>query len=400
MSYRILLISSMYDGNIDAFYRKFRNVEEMSYTDHYALLRDKSTEFCASYTRGFCLLNHETSFISANDLTLQRKWLTEHNIRNSNDVLIRQVEEFQPEILWIDNLGLIDRRWIKEVRERSPSIKLLMGYHCSPYNYRILDNLKAMDATITCTPGMASEFRSNGIKTHLVYHAFDNTITGLEDESTWTDEDIVFSGSLITGSGFHNERIRFIKFLLENGIDISLFVNLESRKRILAKTVIYHLRELFDKVGAKKVINMFPFFVHGACRPESYSEKLLLNSRGPVYGQDMYSLFRKSKIVLNMHVGVAGQFAGNMRLFEVTGSGSCLLTDNKKNIRDLFEPDSEIITYNTVEECADKAKWLMEHDDIRKQVAVAGQKRTLKDHTVLKRCEQIVSILEDEIRLI
>src|SRR6202035_1037405 len=37
--------------------------------------------------------------------------------------------------------------------------------------------------------------------------------------------------------------------------------------------------------------------------------------RGQAWGKDMYAIFRRSKVVINQHIGIAGAFANNMRLF-------------------------------------------------------------------------------------
>ena len=80
---------------------------------------------------------------------------------------------------------------------------------------------------------------------------------------------------------------------------------------------------------------------------------------------------------MNIHIGVAGDYAGNMRIFEVTGVGSCLLTDNKKNMSDLFEPGKEVVVYDSPEDCIAKVKWLLENENERKKIAGSGQKKTL-----------------------
>jgi spore maturation protein CgeB len=111
----------------------------------------------------------------------------------------------------------------------------------------------------------------------------------------------------------------------------------------------------------------------------------------------MYELFSHSKSVLNIHVGVAGDYAGNMRLFEVTGVGSCLLTDNKKNLPDLFIPGAEVVVYDNVNDCIDKIKWLSQNETERIKIAASGHQRTLTDHTVEKRCRQIIDIINSEL---
>ena len=84
-----------------------------------------------------------------------------------------------------------------------------------------------------------------------------------------------------------------------------------------------------------------------------------------------------------------------MRLFEATGVGTCLLTDWKENLSELFEIDREIVTYKSVDECIEKAKWLLEHPQERELIAKAGQARTLKDHTFAQRAVQLDKIIRE-----
>jgi spore maturation protein CgeB len=78
-----------------------------------------------------------------------------------------------------------------------------------------------------------------------------------------------------------------------------------------------------------------------------------------------------------------------MRLFEATGVGTCLITDWKKNLQQLFEPDKEIVVYESAEEMVEKTKWLLNHPREREEIASAGKERTMKDHTYARRAEQL-----------
>jgi spore maturation protein CgeB len=98
----------------------------------------------------------------------------------------------------------------------------------------------------------------------------------------------------------------------------------------------------------------------------------------------------------NLHAEVAGDFAANVRMFEVTGAGALLVTDHKKNIGDLFEPGSEILTYKDREECMEKLKWALDNPVEAAEIAAAGQRRTLRDHTVEKRVDLLYDIMEQE----
>jgi spore maturation protein CgeB len=86
-----------------------------------------------------------------------------------------------------------------------------------------------------------------------------------------------------------------------------------------------------------------------------------------------------------------------MRLFETTGVGTCLVTDWKSNLGELFEPDREVVTYRSAEECVDKVKWLLEHPAEREDIARSGQSRTLKDHSFAQRAVQLDQIIRREL---
>src|SRR5439155_1969331 len=72
--------------------------------------------------------------------------------------------------------------------------------------------------------------------------------------------------------------------------------------------------------------------------------------RGEAWGLQMYGVLAESRIGLNRHIDVAGRFANNMRLFEATGVGTLLLTDQKDNLHELFEVGKEVIAYSTPQE--------------------------------------------------
>ena len=65
----------------------------------------------------------------------------------------------------------------------------------------------------------------------------------------------------------------------------------------------------------------------------------------------MYQVLRRSRITLNSHIDMAGNEAGNMRLFEATGAGTFLLTDFKDNLDTLFAPDCEVAAWRSIDDC-------------------------------------------------
>jgi spore maturation protein CgeB len=111
----------------------------------------------------------------------------------------------------------------------------------------------------------------------------------------------------------------------------------------------------------------------------------------------MYRTFRRSRVNYNSHIGIA-ESASNRRLFEVTGVGSCLLTDDKRGMSTLFDVGTEVVTYSGTEDCIEKATWLLEHPRERAQLARAGQRRTLAAHTYAQRAVELDSIVREALR--
>jgi spore maturation protein CgeB len=400
MSFRLFSISSMYKGYLDSFYHKHIDVSGLSYLEHKKLLLDDTTEFVAAYLKNFQKIGIETDCAICNDIHLQKKWSKERNLDQYNDwkVLFDQIKTFGPDVLWIENLGYVTSGFLRHVRQQIPSIRLIAANHCSPLNSRVLESLGEVDFVITCTPGLKTSIENLGRKSYLVYHGFDSDLlrrTNVEKIAPLND--FIFSGSLITGGDFHTQRIRLIERILEEKISIGLYVNLEKEYRIKVKQSIYLFSKFINKIGFEKSFERFQILKYGKTWVESYSDTLLKHVKPPVFGIDMLELFINSKIVLNFHIGIAGDYAGNMRMFEVTGVGSCLLTDNKKNMPELFNIDSEVVVYDSVQDCVAKVKWLLEHEDQRKEIAMAGQKKTLQYHTVENRCKAIFEIMDHNI---
>lgn len=83
-----------------------------------------------------------------------------------------------------------------------------------------------------------------------------------------------------------------------------------------------------------------------------------------------------------------------MRMFEATGMGTCLLTDSKDENAELFDISKEIVVYESYDDMVQKAKWLLENPKETKEIALAGQRRTLKEYTYRNKAEQLNEYLQ------
>lgn len=116
--------------------------------------------------------------------------------------------------------------------------------------------------------------------------------------------------------------------------------------------------------------------------------------QGEAWGHSYYELLLRSRISVNRHGTIARGYANNMRMFEATGCGSCLVTEHAPNISDFFEPGVECMTYRSASELIDVVRWLMANPDECAKIAVAGQKRTLAAHCYENRVPTFIRLVE------
>jgi spore maturation protein CgeB len=83
-----------------------------------------------------------------------------------------------------------------------------------------------------------------------------------------------------------------------------------------------------------------------------------------------------------------------MRLFEATGVGTFLLTDFKDNLHALFQPDSEVAVWRSVDDCLTAINRHLGDDHCRDEIARAGQTRTFAQHTYRHRAIEILSLVD------
>jgi len=109
------------------------------------------------------------------------------------------------------------------------------------------------------------------------------------------------------------------------------------------------------------------------------------------YGQKLFNdaalKYAESKIVFNISM----KDDLNMRCFEVMGSKSFLLTDHQSHIEDLFIPGKHLETYRSLDEAVDKARWYLKNDEARERIAKSGYEEVMKNHTIDKRLEVMLT---------
>lgn len=403
MSYKLLRITDLYPQYIQSVYQKNHDLTSQSYLEQSKVLSSKSVEISSSYVKELNTIGVEAFELISNASIAQKQWLKENNLSidlSLTETILKQINFFKPEVVWIDTTALLNTSFIIQLKKSNPCVKKVVGHICAPFNNDIEYGLKELDAVFTCTPCIEHELKRKGMKNvTLVYHAFYPDIINWvkEENNPYPENDFVFTGSLYTGYGLHKSRIEYIETMLANQINVSIYGNLESRNTVLKKQAMYYAINTLNTIGASSLINkirsLSRFKNYGDEKINYYSTDLINSTKPPVFGLEMYKVLAKSKICFNIHGEIAKKCAGNIRLFEATGIGSCLITDHKDNMKTLFEIGQEVVTYTNINDCLEKVKWLINNPAERIKIAKAGQERVLKSHTVKNRVEQINSVI-------
>ncbi|MBI3877949.1 MAG: glycosyltransferase, partial [Verrucomicrobia bacterium] len=109
---------------------------------------------------------------------------------------------------------------------------------------------------------------------------------------------------------------------------------------------------------------------------------------GFVTHAEMLMLMRRARLGWNLHNSIG---PCNMRLVTLPALGAMQICDNKQHLGKLFKLDEEIVGFDTIEECVEKTRHYLTHEDERRAIAARGWKRAVTDYTEPKQWEQLLA---------
>ena len=383
---RLLKIGVYYPNYLEQFYARRPGLAATPYAVQHAALVDDCFGSSDFWTAGLSRLGYETCDLVINAEPLQRAWAAERGLAfDGGDWLFgiteAQVKEFRPDVLIVADYSTVTPAFVRRLRDVCPPLRLVLGWCGAPYGDGSV--FGAWDVVLSCVPELVAHFRGAGHRSHHVDHAFEPRVLEKLDAGDGAPAaDFVFIGSLVKSERFHLGREKLLTRLVEEtGLQIWSEVGAPpppppSRLRRTARRLLG---------GPAKP------------PPPAVDARVARRARPPLFGLDMFRQLRAGRVALNTHIDISTHSASNMRLFEATGVGSCLLTDWKANLRELFEPDAEVVAYRDAEECVEKLKYLLGHESRRRDIAAAGQRRTLRDHTFASRASLVDDIIRGEL---
>ena len=290
------------------------------------------------------------------DTTIQRD--TEHYSRTIywNEPVNNTFEK--PDVICSQNVG----RW--NAAALSDDVKKIAFV-----SYRADDaDMLGFDCVFTSFPWLVKHLRNLGQRCEYMPLAFGEPIICRTEDPTAPDMDAP-AGSLITQNMERDLPLTFVGGLGHSHI-------------------WKHGEECLTAVA-----EAFAEFKWWGYAGPNLSDSLKASYQGEAWGYDYFNILLRSEITINRHGEIARGFANNMRLFEATGCGACLITEHAPNLPDFFKPGVECLTYKSPDDLVFTLRAIMGNGGSN-IIAARGHRRTMDDHCYENRLPQFLEVIE------
>lgn len=330
----------------------------------------------APYLKAF---GFDSQFIIANDAHSQKKWMEENgfqtdqldlmNVEHMYIVAQKQVQVFQPDILFISTPVLFDSHFVRFLTHKP---KFVVGWRAAHIGPTV--DWTEFDLILSNVNELLDTAIQRGARYVAKFHpGFPNIVLDqLKQLPDLTKKrDVSFAGQITTQHLKRHEHLKEIgKWPL--GLDGEFSID-------------YFIGTFFDQTPLEHAFDL--------------SISVFMYNHGGLWGMDMYRMLAESRICFNDLIDIAAGQSGNMRLFETTGVGSFLLTEWTQDLGQFFELGKEIESYQSLPELKEKIYYYLNHPEEREAIAKNGQARCLKDYSMEKRTAELVLILDELTRV-
>ena len=405
----------------------------LSYLEMYEAVASDSSVYTAGFSRSMSQLGNDTSEIFFDCEPLQKQWARENGLRIQDtdnwevEIALAQLRKISPEVIYFQDIFTLPAALRRDIKKLVPSVRLSIIQKGYPGETR---DLSDADILLVSSPILFERYRHQ--EPHLVYHSFDSSVGRVKSRLlSGPCEPLIFAGS----TRAPEDRYWMLRRLLaetpiQMWIDEDLrthkrhggLLNVDNWKRILRRKIVEEVRGkpsgvlkatfsafaknskarniLTEAARCEEVeseLRELPDVGLGLLPAKTLCDEFPTRCHSSVFGQEYYDLLSRAQIVFNMHSSQSRDTVDNMKMFEATGMGACLLTDTGRNMKDLFDEDYEVVTYCSADEAIEKAKYLIENPEEAQTVATAGRARTMACHTMAHRCQEIDEIIRSRL---
>lgn len=273
--------------------------------------------------------------------------------------LLREVDNFVPDILHIQATDHVSPSTIGIIRKRFP--KLIITQWLGDQRKSVIDYVvehgRQLDLTLISNTGQLDDYRNAGCqRVDYWQHAANREIDFVDNPLPWEERQngIVFCG--------HNYG--------ENTFPAS--------------------KERIDLCRA--LTEAFPDFRVYGRGWEGMGVRQGTPSEIPWYEQA--KVYHKAKITVG--IGHVNDIACGVsdRPFIAMAAGTCHFSRRVPGMEDYFRNGSHWVLWDKIEECVDMIKWILPVEGLRSQIGERGREEVLKNHTWDTRVQEYIGLLK------
>lgn len=403
--YRLAVITDTFQ-NYQNYYDQYPELKNQDYETQLNFFRNLPPGSYMPYDYYLRKLGVDAECFFFDAEHLHRTWACERSVipdptlawaQQAPGLLLGQLAEFRPDVVFIYALRWRSDDFLSSIKDNVRSVRIVAAQEGGILRP---GSLRDIDILFVCVPSYVDIGKKMGVRTELLYHAFDTRILSEVENKPADQRDIPFSFSGASGYGmgpFHLPRFwglldLFQRTPLEAWLDEAALYQPEMMptapeidERISRASGFIKANEIGNAANRLREV----FQTSG--RPPPFPLSRLFPSRchPAVFGLPMFDLLGRSRLTFNMHSTPPGRNVGNIRLFEATGMGACLITDAADNLADLFIADDEVISYRTIDEAVDKINNILINPSLSHEISSKGNKKTVSFHSYMNRSEEI-----------
>jgi hypothetical protein len=355
-------------------------------------------------------INHEKA---------QKSWAEEFKIKYNPknwflEILEAQILREDPDVVYNTTLNIIPYDFIQRIKQKVKKKIFWISYYGVKRIGEYMQ-FKEYDLFVTGFRELEKELKTENQKYEFLPHYFDDYLCKSTFNSN-RSKSLSFAGSLtlkLDDGNIFLYRRQVVEALMELcNLETSSELNHDNNnpKEAFRQRICKIRYEIYQLINSLPQPFRFLKLVRGLkevpqweveVKPDYFfNPRLMKRVLPPCFGTQLYKLLNDSKIILNVHGHVNANYGkakfavGNIRLFESTGAGCCLLTDHLPHLEEFFIADEEIVTFRNKGEAVEKAKYLMDNPKIAESIAKKGHEKAWKYHSSEIRANQFTKILK------
>lgn len=360
---KLLQVHTFYETYLQQFYAQAPAMANLSFDAQCQALVDDGFSAIHILPPHLGELGYEARLIVANNPYAQGRWLQEHGLgipENADwvrDVVRLQIEAYEPDVVYFSDPISFASGFVRSLGVKP---RLVLGWRAANVPAEtdwsefdvLLSSLQAMRQEALRLGARNAEYYAPGFPTR-----FTRALAGVRPEV-----DVVFSGQYNLSQ--YPRRNSLLQALAQEAASAEPF------------SLALHLSGLVSATPQEMRPFLRPAVFGLAMQRALCSGRIAFDARGNIGIQRGPGAKTQD---------LARGESANMRIFEVTGSGVFLLTERFSNLSRYFEEGKEIETYSGRRELLEKVRYYLAHPNEREEIALRGQERCLRDHSMTRR---------------